>query len=581
MLRKIPGLLSFLLPAVLILSRCANPVTPQGGPKDVSPPKVVKATPPNHSIHFNSHDIELRFGEFIQLKEPQNKITVSPPYLSDIDYRLQGKTLLIKLRDSLRQNMTYSIYFGDAISDITESNILKNFSYVFSTGSYIDSLSLEGDLVDAFTLQTEPDVWATLYANENDTLPLDSLPMHVPPLYRTRSDDHGHFVLHNLKEGKFLLFAVKDLNGNTYFDQPTEAIAFCDSLVNPVYIPPSAEDTLKHDTVARKDSLIRQDSLPALIPSFPVYKLRMFLQEDSIQRILRKTLVSDRQVMLVFKYPLVNPQFEALHFIPGESWMKPEFSKRMDTATLWLTSYPYDSLILKISDKGKAFDTASFDLTLKREKKKVSRSGTENQPHLVVTINPPDGRLNPFRSNPVLVSSMPLEKYDLTCAKLVADKDTVPVPLVLADSIKRKMMVPYKWKEGKSYVLIVPDSAFTAINGRSNDSLRFSFKTYEARDFGTILIRLKGTLRKGDLLLQLLGNNDAVVIQKTVTAPGDVLFDYLLPATYRLRLIFDENSNGRWDSGNFPRKLQPEEVQYFPKSIEVRGNWDIDETWEF
>ena len=130
-------------------------------------------------------------------------------------------------------------------------------------------------------------------------------------------------------------------------------------------------------------------------------------------------------------------------------------------------------------------------------------------------------------------------------------------------------------------MLIIPDSVFTGINGRSNDSLKFTFRTLTERDFGSIKITLKGKIGKGDLVLQLLGNNDVIVDQRLIAEATDIKFDYLLPANYRFRLIFDANSNGKWDSGNYPKKLQPEKVLYFPKTIEVRGNWDIEETWEF
>ena len=181
----------FFLPSLFLLiflSRCANPVTPEGGPKDVKPPKVLEADPPENSIHFHKKEIHITFNKYVQLKDHSNQVNIAPPTLRHTDIRLRGKSIVIKLNDSLKSNTTYSINFGDAISDITENNILHNFIYSFSTGSYIDSLSLSGKVINAFNLVPQKDVIAELYINENDTLPLDSLPYHVKPYYLAKTN---------------------------------------------------------------------------------------------------------------------------------------------------------------------------------------------------------------------------------------------------------------------------------------------------------------------------------------------------------------------------------------------------------
>ncbi len=583
---------NFISPALfflilLLLSRCANPVSPQGGPKDTTPPKVERCTPPNFSTHFSSKEIDITFAEFVQLKDAQTQVTISPPYLPKTEYRVRGKSLVVHLEDSLRSNTTYSLYFGDAISDITENNVLKNFSYVFSTGDYIDSLGIEGTVTDAFTLKRVPSVWASLYTDNNDTLPLDSLPLHVSPLYRTRTDENGHFLFHNIKEGRYLLFSVKDLNGNTYFDQPTETIAFYDSLVSSIYIAPRKADTSHRDTLARQDTLARSDSIrradsvALLKPANPVYALMMFTPQDSVQRLMKKSLLTDQEIQLIFKYPLRSPGFEPLKFIPEGHWLMEEFTPRMDTAILWLLSYSYDSIELKITDQGRIVDTVSFDVAMKKEKKKTTKTGDVIRPKLSFLTYPPDARLNAYRYNPYILSPVPLEKYDLSRGKLVSGKDTISARLQFADSIRRKIILSYKWKEDAKYELIIPDSVFTGIDGRSNDSIRFTFRTRPERDFGSIKMKLNGTIEKGDLILQLLGNNDVVTEERIVTSPGDVRFNYLLPGSFRFRLVFDVNANKKWDTGDYRKKIQPEKILYFSKTIEVRGNWDIDETWDF
>ena len=176
---------------VILLIRCANPVTPQGGPKDIRPPKAVAFEPPDLSTHFQSRKIKITFNEFIQLKDARNQIIISPPLLPKTEFSLHGKSLLIKFNDSLKANTTFSIIFGEAIADLTEGNILHNFTYVFSTGDYVDSLSLQGNIIDAFNLTPQKDIYAMLYINNNDTIPFDSLPYRVKPYYLSKTNVKG------------------------------------------------------------------------------------------------------------------------------------------------------------------------------------------------------------------------------------------------------------------------------------------------------------------------------------------------------------------------------------------------------
>jgi hypothetical protein len=562
--------------SVIFLVRCANPVSPQGGPKDVSPPEVVKADPPNYSVHFTGNEIQITFDEFIQLKEPLTRVTISPPYLPNTDYHLRGKIVQVRIEDSLRKNTTYSINFGESILDITENNILKDYSYIFSTGPYVDSLSLEGSVADAFTAQPQAGVLALLYVDDNDTIPFDSLPLLVPPFYRARTDENGLFRFHHIQDKPFLLFAVKDLNGNAYFDQPGEKIAFCDSLVKGSYSRIQKTDT----TVS--DSLITKDSLDLPTPGVPFFNLRLFEESDSVQRIQKAFLAREGQVSILFRFPSENTVFEPIRYLPEDPWMIPEFSRNRDTVSLWLVSFPHDSLVLAIHAKGMVTDTVELDLTKSRSKKKVARPDEQKPAALQLKNNIPDGKLNLFRFSPVITCSYPLAKWDFSKARIVDGNDTLLVALVIVDSVKRRILVDYPWKEDRKYQVILPDSILTSVNGLANDSLVWDFKTRSTRDFGSIQVVLSHAGNPAPLIVQLLsGEKDAVIMEKIVPEPARVGFEYLLPGKYRIRLISDRNRNGRWDTGNYHIRLQPEEVFYFPKTIEVRANWDIEETWEY
>ena len=566
--------------SLLLLCRCANPVTPEGGPKDVTPPKATDCDPPALTTHFHKKDIRITFNKYIQLKDQHNQINIAPPLLPHTDIRLRGKSIFIKLADTLKSNTTYSINFGEAISDLTENNILHDFTYTFSTGSYIDSLSLSGRILNAFDQVPQKDVIAMLYINENDTLPLDSLPFHVKPYYMAKTNENGDFIFRNLRDVPFLLFALKDMNGDYIFNLPNEKIAFCDSLVKGIYVKPPSPETLKKDSAAKRDTLLhKKDTSVIKKQTTPGYTLNLFEESDSIQKILKADMINEDQVGIYYRFPTIKPEFIPMNIpdIPG--WMIPEFNVTRDSVFLWLKNTGKDSLYLRLVDKGKTLDTARINLLKKSLKKKKTDKGTASLVKLKLSTNMPDGRLNQFKIDPVIIFSYPLSGQNLIRILLVDGKDTINPKLAFTDSVKRKLRVSYKWKEDRPYRLIIPDSVFRSINGHSNDSLVVSFRTHSLRDFGSIQMTIS-IKYPSDYLIQLLDEKENVLERKIISASGKVKFDYLSPGKYKIKAILDRNRNGRWDTGKFSKKIQPEKVQYFQKIIEVRANWDIDESWE-
>jgi hypothetical protein len=572
----------------ILLCHCANPMAPEGGPKDVTPPKPVFCDPPANSTNFHKKEIRITFDEYIQLKDQTNQVTIAPPLKSNPDLRLRGKSIFIRLQDTLKSNSTYSINFGDAISDLTENNILHDYSYVFSTGSYIDSLSLSGRVINDFDQVPQKDVMAMLYINENDTLPLDSLPFHVRPYYMAKTNENGEFHFKNLRDVPFLLFALKDMNNDFIFDLPNEKVAFCDSLVKGIYIKPPSPETLRKDSLAKHDTTIakhdttitKKDTGKLFKQIMPGITLMLFEEIDSTQKILKADMVNENQVGICFRFPALKPQFIPLNIPDTSGWMIPEINPRRDSVFLWLKNPGKDSLYLQLVDKDKTIDTARIDLRKKSPKKKKADKGAAKLIKLVVTTNMPDGRFNQFKTDPVLIFSYPLVQYDLSRILLIDGKDTSKPRLAFTDSIKRKLRIFHKWKEDHPYRIIIPDSIFWSVNGNSNDSVIFAFRSHSLRDFGSIQMTVNIKDPSGNYLIQLLDEKENLIEQQVITGPGKVKFDYLSTGKYKIKAICDRNRNGRWDTGKFSRKLQPEKVQYYQKIIEVRANWDIDESWD-
>ncbi len=586
----------FLIGTALLLSRCANPVSPDGGPKDLKPPSVLACYPPNLSVRFRENSFRIDFDEFINLKNPATEVFISPPLKTPLDPRLRGKSLLVKFDDTLVADITYSITFGNAIADFTESNVLKGFNYVFSTGDFVDTLSLQGTLVNAFDHKPQKDVFVELYINNNDTLPFDSLPLRVAPYYLTKTDDRGYFIFKNLQDKQFKLFALSDQNGDLIFNQLTEKIAFADSLVKPYYIQRNKADTTRKDStikaiiknskpniaeaekLRKADSVRVADSVKNSQLLYPSYALYLFEETDSIQRVVKSTTPETGIVVFTFRFPAKEIRFIPLNFDSLAPWHVAEYSTRKDSITLWITRPDTDSLVLKILSDTVVLDTVMLDITgkdiPKKSDKKIKASA------LTLTGAPKNG-LNQFKNDLILTFSYPLIRWNFDSIMMIEGKDTLFPKIEFSDSLKRNIIVHHKWLEEKAYKLLIPDSIFFGINNISHDSIRIEFRTRAEREFGNLILDMNIDEHPGQYIVQLLDEKEATRYEEhVIIQSGKISFNFMPPGKYKIKAILDRNKNRRWDTGNYKQRIQPEEVKYFSKTVEIRSNWDVEETWD-
>ncbi len=549
---------------------CANPVTPEGGAKDISPPEVIACEPPNNSTHFLSRDIQITFNEFISLKSASSEIFISPPLSEKPTYKQRGKTVIVDFNDSLDANTTYIINFGKSITDITEGNILSNFRYVFSTGDHIDSLSISGQVINAFDNKPVPEVYAQLYINNNDTIPFDSLPYLVPPLYITQTNEQGIFTFENLRDGFYKLFVLDDKSGDFLYNMPAEQIAFSDSLVTPFFVSPSVPDSLDQDSVV-------QSPAPTATELF----LKMFEEIDSTQEIIKSELVMNDLFRVIYKYPPYSPVIIPLNIDSSLTWCMEELSAKMDTVLLFATAEIPDTLILEVRDGETILDTISIAPTkLAKGEKSKKKDHEESKPESLLISWEPRGAFN-YMKNPLTGQlSYPVSEYDLAGFLLISGGDTVVPSIEFLDPLMRHFQVTSSWKEGTSYKLIVPDSSFISYNGLSNDTTIHTFKTITLRDLGTLVINVNIDDKPGNYIIQILAEKGKVVEEKFIGESGQIKFAFIVPAKYTIKAILDSNRNRRWDTGDYLEKIQPETVFFFPKVVEIRGNWDVEEEWK-
>ena len=576
--------IAFFVVAVLMI-RCANVVTPSGGPKDDKSPVVLSATPQNNSTNFKGKTIHLTFDEFVTLNNPSNNVMISPPMSKKPTFRTSGKSVIIRFEEPLRPNTTYSIHFGDAIKDLHEGNVFKGYTFNFSTGSSIDSLSLKGKVISASTLSPMESLIVGLYTDDNDTLTLDSLPYKVKPSYITTTDKNGIFEFSGLADKEYLIFALKDNNANLIYDLPNEEIAFHSDLVKPYYIDYHIiKDTIKNDSIVN-DSIIKVDSVPAAKkPEYPIYEMFAFIQEDSIQKVFKKELVENGLLRFVFRYPANNVEIKVLEETPETFNILPVYSTRKDTV-LWYFTPCKDSIWISINDGVNISDTTHYSL---KPRESSSRRRRQKEDviirKLVAKNNIKANKIKP--EQPLILSfNEPVVKIDQSeWLLLIENKDTIyrKSQLEQIDEYGFKYQIVRDFKQDQKYQLIIPDSVFFGIRNVTNDSIKLNFSVQDESTLGNIYINVEIPENVPQVVIELTDEKGKTLDKQIITQSQELAFEYLDPGKYKLKATIDADANGEWSPGNFGRKLQPEKIIFYDKVLEVRANWDIDldEPWK-
>jgi hypothetical protein len=549
---------------LLTAAACATVVPPAGGPVDTTPPVPLLFKPHNKITNYSGEKITIKFDEYVQLKDLNSQLVISPAMPDDPDIYIQGKKLVIVPPDSLTPNTTYTIFLGNAVVNYKEGLPVKHFQYVLSTGENLDSLRITGKVKNAFDLKTEDGILVMLYKNASDSTPYLQRPYYIAKTY---SD--GGFLLDNLSEGKYLIFALKDLNSNYIYDQPAEEIAFLDSLLIPA--PPKTAD----------------DSLNLIKP----VKVDMYLfkEVEKNQGVKGKKLRSEHLVELYFKKPVTALGVEALNFDAPAEWNYPVFNKNRDSLKLWLTAKMPDTVLIKISDDLQVVDT--LRLVLRKPKKQIKNNrrrqpevetGSKPKPPVRISVKTNTGAGIDFFGKPALVFNTPVKYFDRQKIKLYRQIDTVYKPVSFSmffdDSIAaERLYFDVKLEEESSYKIFIPDSVFFDIFGNTNDTIEARFGTTRQRNYGSL--KLKVVYNDSiPLLIQLLNDKDGVLRQDLLT-DSIVYYRWLKPGKYKIKAVKDRNGNGKWDTGNYLEGVLPERVFFMSSPVNIRANWDIEHKW--
>ena len=553
-----------------IAARCAHQGSLSGGPKDTEPPQAQESYPPNRTTRFQAKRVIITFNEFIQLKDPGKEIFMSPPMKEKPEFKVQGKDLIINFKEELKENTTYTINFGNSVVDYTEANPFPNFEYVFSTGDVIDSLFLSGKVLNAFNLKPEPDIIAMVYMDDNDSIPLDSLPLRVQPKSASRTDKEGKFRINNLPPGEYKLIALQDFNSNFYYDLPNERIAFLDSLVT---LAPEIPDSLAES----EEDTASITYTPISLISDTDYKLYLFEQVVTSQKLLGKKLFGTNRLQYCFRMPLDTLEVSLLDSITLTSdWFIPEYSVNRDTVDLWLKPGLPDTIHVRVFAGDSIADTSRYNL---KPPERLGKQRKEEVLHAKFKSNVFAFALN-INQELKLEFTSPLSSFDSTRILLKSSEDSLSPSVTYGDPVPRTAIIHHHWKQGESYKVIVDDSAFMDQKGLVNDSTTISFKVRSMEDYGILILSLILPDAPGQYIIQLLDKNENIVQQQIILNSGLVRFEFLLPESYKLKAIHDMNGNKKWNSGNYKAGLLPETVEYYPNDISIRANWDLQEDWK-
>ncbi|MDE3743093.1 Ig-like domain-containing protein [Maribacter polysaccharolyticus] len=523
----------FFIGAALV--QCASRGRPTGGPKDVTPPQLVKADPENMSINFKANKIRLYFDELIKLEDVQEQLIISPPLKTTPVITPQGsasKYVEIVIKDTLQENTTYTMNFGQSIVDNNEGNPNRFFTYVFSTGSYIDSLEIKGAVKDAFNQKVDDFVSVMLY--EIDSAYTDSTIFKKPPNYITNTLDSAViFTLRNLKAGKYALFALKDGNKNNMFDQNQDKIGFI-------------KDTVSIPT----DSTF----LLTLFNEIPNYKISV------------PSFAAENKIMFGYFGDGKDIDISLLTEIPDtvKTTTLKEFEK--DTLNFWFTPFEMDSLIFAVRNETfNAIDTFTV------KPRKVAFDSLKIEANQSGSVD--------FHTPMTLRTNTPLTAIDTSKIWMI-DKDSLYVDFTATlDSIQNKVDFDFTKEPEEKYVLGLYPGALTDFFGSQNDTLYIRFSTKSYADYGNLSVNIIARPEDYPMVVQLTKENGEIKRELYADEPQLFEFNRLEPSKYLVRVIFDANGNKKWDTGNYLKGIQPERVTYYPDVIELRANWEMEQTF--
>ncbi len=512
---------------------CAQVGTPSGGPKDDQAPKIIKADPNIGSTNFSGTELKIEFDEFIVLNQIKQEAIISPPSEEDPVFTVSNKTLKVSFDEALLPNTTYTINLGEGVKDFHEGVLLDSNLLVFSTGEYIDSLTVNGVLKDAYTLKPIEKALVLLYESSED-----SVPSMERPYYYTRTNKDGAFNFNYLKAGAFSLFALDDQNNNRLYDLPNEQIGFTSERIN----------TQKTDSN---------------------YVVKLFQPDNKTQFLISLKEVSPGKLTLIINKPAKNIGLNIIGRTFKKSWFTSDTTLAGDTIQLWtdLGQSVDTNLAIQVLAEGEILDTVSLKLNL---------FDSAMLPLPEITLNVENGTAKYFNSI-ILHSSSPIETYLKELLLVIGTNDTAIVGVKQIGS--RKLLLDTTLEQEQSYELFMPDSLIKNTLGYYSEQTTVQFKTKSDIEYANLQLEIELPPDSDPVILQMMATSNQIIQQTLLSTDTTLSYSNLSPGNFQFKMIFDKNKDGKWTTGTYIPRTQPERVIFYPEKLEMKEGWDKNIKW--
>ncbi len=583
---------------VAFLWRCANAMAPTGGPRDSLPPVVIGASPSFNTTNFKQKRVTISFNEYVQLQNQQSEFFISPPLRKKPTVTLKGRGVQIDILDTLQENTTYALNFGNSIKDNNEGNKLGSFRYVFSTGSEIDSMYMSGYAVNAYSGDSISNPLIFFYRAERDSVPeYDSTLLNLTPDVLARGESNGVFLAQNLKPIDYRVYAVADRNQNFAYDPGVDDVAFLDSVLNPLHMP---------------DFSVWYDTTRNVLLADPQVNFRLFRDTAfKRQKLNNSTRPSQHQLHMEFSAPYPDIRELAIDGVDNGRIITEYVTADRDTINYWLdvpsASLPdtvkgrmiymkHDSIsnlvpdTVKLALFWKHVESESERKAREEEEKKRARAERNGEEYKEPEKKNPfsytitRGNVNP-EQHVKLSFDLPLSSVDTSKLLLIRtegekmfrvryslDRDTADV---------RAWHLSSEWNQGGSYKIVALPGTFTDVAGQQNDSISNDIKILSAEEYGTLSVNVTGKTPEAKYVLYLLNESGSVLQTKRDVMSGKTVFRFISPGNVKLKILEDVNGNGEWDTGNLVLHRHPERNELYYSSagedkMAMKANWEVE-----
>ena len=598
------ALVLFTIHFSLFTISCARMGQPDGGWYDDDPPKVVGSTPEDRATNVKAKKITIYFDEYIKIDNPTEKVIVSPPQLETPEIKGAGKKIVVELKDTLKENTTYTIDFSDAISDNNEGNPLGNYTFTFSTGEQIDTFEIGGYVLDASNLEPIKGIAVGLYDDLSDTA------FTTKPLMRiSRTDSRGHFVVKGVAPGTYRAYALQDMDGDYCFKQMGEMIAFNHETYSPSSKPDVRTDTVWRDSL-HIDALL-QVPYTHFLPDDVT--LLAFTHPQTDRYLLKTERVEPNKISLYFTYgDSILPEIKGLNFNSDSAfvieanekrdtihyWLRDTMLVNQDTLQMDITYHMTDTLgnlVLQTDSAAEVLAKVPYEKRMKELNKEIEkwqkqqeRKKKNDQPYdSIYPVKPLEVKYNvPSAATPysqvTIEMPTPLDVCDTSMVHLYSMIDSVwyqsPCVFRQMEHSIRQYELLVDWRLETEYSFEVDSAAFIDIYGKASKPFKQGIKVKGQDEFSLLVVNVSGLdVADTTIIVQLL-NSDTPVRDVRVKN-GKARFDYLAPGKYYMRAFVDANGNGIWDTGDYKEDRQAEAVYYYPQEIECKEKWDVTKSW--